>query len=149
MRVRLGSWAACLALLAPLVVASAARGEQGVLVESGRRSFERHCSACHGLDARGGGILAPVLRVAPSDLTRIAARRGGHFPAEEISQYIDGRAFVAAHGSREMPVWGRVLAEPVVDGATGEEVVRGQLFVLVSYLESIQARPTAAPPATP
>jgi mono/diheme cytochrome c family protein len=116
----------------------AAAGEDAVLVESGRRSFLRHCSACHGVDGTGGGPVAPVLRTPPSDLTRIATRRGGEFPDSEIAQWIDGRRQVTAHGPRDMPVWGRVFSRPVADGSTGEEVVRGQLWVLVEYLKSLQ-----------
>lgn len=119
--------------------------EDPILVASGRTSFQRHCSSCHGMEAHGDGVLAAVLRVRPPDLTRIAARRGGEFPDAEIASFIDGRAFVAAHGSREMPVWGRVFARPVADGSAGEEVVRGQLWVLVAYLRSIQVPERAAP----
>jgi len=128
---------------APAAEAAAPGADEPILVESGRASFLRHCSACHGLEARGNGILKPVLLVPPADLTRIAERRGGVFPDAEIARYIDGREDVLAHGSREMPVWGRVFAAPVVDGATGEEVVRGQLWVLVAYLRSIQVGPVA------
>jgi hypothetical protein len=96
------------------------------------------------MEGKGDGPVAPVLKTPPADLTAIAARRGGRFPKAEIASYIDGRSDVAAHGSREMPVWGRVFARPVVDGTTGEEVVRGQLFVLVEYLETIQAPPEPA-----
>lgn len=121
-----------------------------VLIESGRATYLRHCSACHGMEARGDGVLAPVLMTPPPDLTRIAARRDGAFPEEAIARFIDGRAFVAAHGSREMPVWGRVFANPVAEGTDAEEVVRGQLWVLVEYLKSIQrTAATKLPPVPP
>jgi len=128
---------------APTADVPAAHAAEPILVESGRASYLKHCSACHGLQARGNGILKPVLLVPPADLTRIAERRGGVFPDAEIARYIDGREDVVAHGSREMPVWGRVFASPVADGTTGEEVVRGQLWVLVEYLRSIQVGPVA------
>jgi mono/diheme cytochrome c family protein len=131
-------------ILVALVSAGPACAEEekeSLLVESGRKSFQRHCSACHGMEADGNGILKPVLRVEPPDLTRIAARRGGEFPAAEIAAFIDGRSFVAAHGSREMPVWGRIFGEPVAEDGDAEEVVRGQLWILVEYLKSIQVPP--------
>lgn len=134
-------------LVALVLLAAPVRAEEPILVEAGRASFQRYCAACHGLDARGNGILKPVLTVAPADLTRIAERRGGVFPDEEIARFIDGRADVLAHGSREMPVWGRVFGSAVAEGASGEEVVRGQLWVLVAYLRSIQVGPVAPPPA--
>jgi mono/diheme cytochrome c family protein len=124
-----------------------AAASEPVLVESGERSFLRHCSACHGLEGRGDGPVATVLRAPPADLTRIAARRGGAFPDADVADFIDGRADVSAHGSREMPVWGRVFSRPIAEGTTGEEVVRGQLWILVEYLKSIQTSEPA--PATP
>jgi hypothetical protein len=78
------------------------------------------------------------LRTPPADLTRIAQRRGGHFPDADIAAQIDGRAMVAAHGSREMPVWGQRFGEKFGGEAIGEEAVRGHLLVLITYLKAIQ-----------
>jgi len=129
--------------LLALVLAAPAAADP-LLVESGAQSYQRYCSACHGMDGRGNGPVAPALVNKPADLTHIAARRGGQFPADEIARFIDGRADVEAHGPREMPVWGRVLSRPIAPESTGEEVVRGQLYVLVEYLRSIQV-PVEAP----
>ncbi len=142
---------AALAAAFVLPGSACAEAEDPILSESGRASYKRHCSACHGMDAQGKGVLTAVLTIPPPDLTRIAARRGGVFPTSEIAAYIDGRESVAAHGPREMPVWGRVFAQPIGEGSTGEEVVRGQLLVLVEYLKSIQVpvekKPAEAPEA--
>jgi len=132
--------------VATALAAGPGAAEEPILVESGRASYQRHCAACHGFEARGNGILKPVLLVAPADLTRIAERRGGVFAEDEIARYIDGRTDVVAHGSREMPVWGRVFGVPIAEGSTGEEVVRGQLWVLVEYLKSIQVGPVPPEP---
>lgn len=113
---------------------------QDLLVQIGGADYRRYCASCHGIAGTGDGPAAAGLSTKPPDLSRIAARRGGAFPAREIAAYIDGRSDVAAHGSREMPVWGRVFAEKIHDGATEEEVVRGRLLVLVEYLRSIQRR---------
>jgi mono/diheme cytochrome c family protein len=118
----------------PLDEASA----EDLLLEIGRGDFLRLCASCHGASARGDGPAASGLKVPPADLTRIAARRGGSFPASEVTAFIDGRRNVAAHGSREMPVWGLILAQPIHEHASGEEVLRGRLLVLVEYLRSIQ-----------
>jgi len=95
-------------------------------------------SACHGMTGHGDGPVASALRTPPADLTRIAQRHGGHFPVAEIAAYIDGRTVVPAHGSREMPIWGERFGEMVGGGSLGEEVVRGNLLVLIEYLQSIQ-----------
>ena len=133
-------WAGWALLLVPLL-ALAATGNDNPAEEPGnmgRRFYERYCSACHGMDGRGQGPAAPALRTPPADLTRIAKRRGGQFPAAEIATYIDGRADVRAHGSRDMPVWGERFSEQVGGGSLGEEVVRGNLFILIQYLQSLQ-----------
>jgi mono/diheme cytochrome c family protein len=100
--------------------------------------FVRHCSACHGTHDRGDGPAAPALQPPPADLTRIAQRRGGHFPVAEIAAFIDGRTAVPAHGSREMPIWGERFGEMGGGGSVGEEVVRGNLLVLIEYLQYLQ-----------
>jgi mono/diheme cytochrome c family protein len=127
--------------LALALLAGNGRPEQvmpGGPVNVGQQYFVQYCSACHGMDGRGNGPVAPALRTSPADLTRIAQRRGGQFPDAEIAAQIDGRAMAAAHGSREMPVWGVRFAEKFGGEAIGEEAVRGHLLVLLSYLKSMQ-----------
>jgi hypothetical protein len=104
----------------------------------GRQLYKRYCSACHGMDGKGQGPVASDLRTPPADLTQIAKRRGGEFPVGEIAAIIDGRTEVRGHGSRAMPVWGERFSEQVGGGSLGEEVVRGNLLVLMQYLQSIQ-----------
>ena len=107
-------------------------------VRVGHQHFIRYCSACHGVEGRGDGPAAAVLQPSPADLTRIAQRRGGHFPAPEIAAYIDGRIWVPAHGQREMPVWGERLKEIAGSGLLGEVVAQSQIWLLLQYLQSIQ-----------
>jgi len=109
-----------------------------VLVEIGKEVFVRHCASCHGEAGRGDGPVAGALRTPPADLTRIAARRGGVLPKGEIARFVDGRFVVEAHGTREMPVWGERLGERIPEAGVSEEVVRGDLAVVVEYLQSIQ-----------
>jgi mono/diheme cytochrome c family protein len=113
-------------------------GVDPVLVDLGAEAFARYCASCHGLDGKGSGPAAQSLRTPPADLTGIAARRGGEFPAGEIGRFIDGRFATPAHGSREMPVWGERFGERVPDAGVSEEVTRGNIAVLIEYLKSIQ-----------
>jgi mono/diheme cytochrome c family protein len=113
---------------------------RNLMLSLGEREFALHCAVCHGANAVGNGPAASALRTPPADLTRIAARRGGKFPDGEIAQKIDGRMEVTAHGSREMPVWGVHLATPIAEDASGDEVARGRIDLLVEYLRSIQAK---------
>ena len=105
---------------------------------SGKQLYQRFCAACHGVEAKGDGPVAPFFKTTPPDLTRLAHRHGGKFPAAEVRQTIDGRANLLPHGERTMPVWGQefVLAE----GSTPDARARAEnlLSKLVDYLGSIQ-----------
>ena len=49
-----------------------------------KRPFYNNCASCHGRDGKGNGPLGQVLSIRPADLTIIAKRTGGKFPAEKI-----------------------------------------------------------------
>lgn len=114
--------------------------------QSGAQLYRQYCGACHGPQADGQGPMAPALRQPPPDLTRIAERRGGVFPEAQLARIIDGRDPIVAHGSREMPVWGRRFSEGMPPSAQAEAVRRGQTILLVNYLRTIQANEPAAEP---
>jgi mono/diheme cytochrome c family protein len=109
---------------------------------SGEADFNMYCADCHGEDGRGNGPRAFGLSVPPPDLTRLAERHEGVFPREQVTSLIDGRASVAGHGSREMPVWGKwfkIEAEEGLGGAEGDEgTIRKRINALVEYLITIQ-----------
>lgn len=135
------SRAAAVAFAAAIALAAGAGAEDEgdpMLAKVGAESFRTYCAACHGMTAVGDGPAASALRTPPADLTRIAARREGRFPDAEIARFVDGRFDVAAHGSREMPIWGEKLGEPIAEGADHDEIVRGRLLALVEYLKTIQ-----------
>lgn len=70
------------------------------------------CAACHGESGQGDGGMRDSLKVPPSDLTLLAQQNGGVFPTQEVVQFVDGRQDLAAHGSREMPIWGKLFETP-------------------------------------
>ena len=108
-------------------------------VAAGRDLFEQHCELCHGAEGRGDGPLSEELRVAPADLTKISARRGGTFPEVEVREMIDGRRSVRAHGKSDMPIWGRAFGGGPAAGAAKEAEVKKKLDQLVAFLRSIQS----------
>jgi mono/diheme cytochrome c family protein len=78
---------------------------------SGRDLFYNNCAACHGVGAKGDGPMGAVLTIRPADLTILAKKTAGKFPAAQIYQMIDGRdPAVKGHGGPDMPVWGDVFA---------------------------------------
>jgi mono/diheme cytochrome c family protein len=107
-------------------------------LESGEATFQRYCAACHGPNGLGDGPSAAALKERPADLTRIAARRGGVFPRAEVQRMIDGRDPVVAHGPRDMPIWGRTFDLDLSPGLASEGQVRGQIQLVLDYLEAIQ-----------
>ena len=96
---------------------------------------------CHGMKGQGDGVLAEDLKVAPADLTTIAARRKGVFPEPEIREIIDGRRRVRAHGPLNMPLWGREFGMSAASaGGPFEAETRDKINALVAYLKSIQKK---------
>jgi mono/diheme cytochrome c family protein len=131
-----------LTVLAALVFAARRSGaqenqqERQDAIAFGKVSYRVYCQNCHGTSGKGDGRLAELMKVRPSDLTRISQRNGGTFPVDRMHQIIDGRADVLAHGDREMPVWGQAFLE-----RTGNEAdVRTKVHQLTVFLESIQEK---------
>jgi mono/diheme cytochrome c family protein len=132
------------ALVFALALSACAAGEaslpasKGGKADSGERLYKVSCAACHGVDARGTGPVAPLLTVAVPDLTRIAQRRGGEFPEREIFQVIDGQADLSGHGPRHMPVWGYEFFGDDADDEVAHRRATEKVDRLVAYLRSIQ-----------
>ena len=103
---------------------------------SGKQMFETHCATCHGTDGRGGGPAGAALKTPPPDLTTLTHRSGGKFPELKVYQTIHGDVEVAAHGSKDMPVWGNVFSSMSRD----ESQMRMRLANLTKYIESIQSK---------
>ena len=105
---------------------------------SGAELYRVFCASCHGPHARGDGPVAETLKSTVPDLTRIAARNGGTFPAQRVRDTIDGQNLPRVHGAREMPVWGwDFYAINRADPARRERV-NELIGRLVDYLASIQ-----------
>lgn len=105
----------------------------------GRTTYATYCASCHGFDGRGKGEVASTLAKKPTDLTQLTAKNEGVFPAERMAEVIDGRAEVAAHGTREMPVWGDLFLWPEEDSPERRAHVERKIGELVAYLRSLQA----------
>ena len=71
-----------------------------------RAMFDSYCAVCHGKTGVGDGPAAKALAKAPADLTKLSARNGGTYPEVKVKRYIEGADEIAAHGSRDMPMWG-------------------------------------------
>ena len=114
-----------------------AQSQQAGSHDSGEYLYRVFCASCHGLSGTGDGPVAPILRQPPSDLTAIASGAGGVFPRDQVITKIDGRTFVRAHGTRDMPVWGDRLKITV---GPDEPVIRQRIDAIARHLESMQVK---------
>lgn len=105
-------------------------------IAGGRADFQAYCASCHGREAKGNGPVADKLKTRPPDLTLLTKKFNGVFPSEYVLRTIDGRQEIMAHGSRTMPVWGKIWRS---EGDPESEVETQRILSeLLSYLRSIQ-----------
>ena len=104
---------------------------------SGKGMYMAYCASCHGADGKGNGPAAAALKVAPTNLTQLAAKNGGTFPDAHIMQVIKGDSANPAHGAKDMPVWGPFF---LVMGQHDTAQVQLRIRNLTKYLESIQQK---------
>jgi mono/diheme cytochrome c family protein len=104
-------------------------------IDLGKTEYQATCAACHGQTGKGDGPVSGELRTKPPDLTLIAQRNGGVFPADVLYRIIDGRRTLRPHGTYEMPVWG-----PAFLRSDSVDAVRGRILAIIAYLRSIQVK---------
>ena len=125
-----------LALVMLFSLVSSSHGQDEVA--KGRELYLQHCAACHGVEADGHGPLARELRKQPSDLRALSLRYGNPLPADQIARFMDGRADVAAHGPRDMPVWGEEMWQYPEGSGKNPNQVSDSVAAIIRYLQSIQ-----------
>jgi mono/diheme cytochrome c family protein len=117
-----------LALAAPALAAD----------DLGVRLYFNHCAACHGDDGEGTGPVAASMRVTMPNLRSLAQRNGGTFPVDAVRAYVDGRDILAAHGDRQMPIWGDVFRG--ADQDADDRTVRRRIAAIVDFISMLQYR---------
>jgi mono/diheme cytochrome c family protein len=121
---------------APDQKAKTQQQDPGTLIQSlnGRDIYHAHCATCHGVEGKGDGPAAPALTTKMPDLSTISQRNGGVFPAARVRKIIMGDEVIVGHGSREMPIWGKIFHQIQQDHDYGEV----RLQNVTDYLKSIQ-----------
>jgi mono/diheme cytochrome c family protein len=128
------SLAFLLSLPAPL-----AGAQEREVIAAGELEYHSACAVCHGIDARGNGIMSKHLSVKPPNLRRLRVTSGGSFPFWEVYRKIDGQFEIPGHGTRDMPIWGdRFRAQAGGDGKSAQSQAAGRILSLVFYLQYIQ-----------
>jgi mono/diheme cytochrome c family protein len=106
---------------------------------SGKEMYNQYCAPCHGTDGKGNGPAASSMKVQPTDLTQLARKHDGKFPANSVASELrfgDGTAN-GAHGSAQMPVWGPLLQS--LD-KFHDTVAQQRIANIVSYIETLQVK---------
>ncbi len=103
---------------------------------SGEEMFNTYCAVCHGKSGKGDGPAASEFKTLPANLTILAKNNNGTFPEAYVAEVIrTGPREAKAHGSKDMPVWGK-LFESMGDDAS----VKLRIHNLSSYIETLQAK---------
>src|ERR1700690_1600210 len=126
-----------------LIIANLTIGTNSVVwaqdTDLGMSLYRLGCAVCHGIDGKGNGPLSEQLKVAPADLTVLAKKNNGVFPVSSVYETIDGRKMIAAHGTREMPIWGAYNRDELLDPYYDPEaMVRTRILPITNYLKRIQ-----------
>lgn len=122
-----------------LIGLSSAAAADETRIAEGHSLFVQYCASCHGREAQGNGPLAPILTTPPADLHMLSARHGAPLPKASLAEWIDGRRAVRGHGPADMPVWGKRLTGSGPPGPAAETLAKGELMLIVDYIESLQA----------
>jgi len=105
---------------------------------SGSYNYRTYCASCHGVDGKGDGPMAENLRFMPPDLTLLARKNGGRYPADLVARVVDGREPVDGHGGPDMPVWGDAFKN--ADTGFDNEKVRQKIRSVVDFVKTLQQK---------
>ena len=113
----------------------------------GQREFDNHCASCHGMTGVGNGPYAGIINTQVPDITALQKNNNGVFPYDRVYEVIDGRQNFAAHGPRDMPIWGNEYNAKAADYYSdyireynAQGFVRGRILALINYIYSLQVK---------
>jgi hypothetical protein len=122
-------------------------------LDAGKHEFLSSCANCHGEDGKGKGRLSELLKIAPADLTVLAKKNNGVFPANAIYETLYGIKEIVAHGTRAMPIWGYRYTVPPNELQSPKKqpnykessydpapIVRTRTLAVIRYLNRIQEK---------
>lgn len=109
----------------------------------GKTLYDDNCAVCHGLKGKGDGVFAELLEKSAKvpDITDMAKRNKGVFPFARVSNLIDGTDELKAHGSREMPIWGKEFSSTHLElnpYNTPAAFARAKIIAVTEYIYFLQ-----------
>jgi len=116
-------------------------------IDIGKAEYEQKCVICHGILGKGDGVYGQMLKKPATDLTVLSKNNGGVFPFARVFETIEGTHVLKAHGTREMPIWGKeyrsskyyddYLHDPETDRSY---FARSRILALTEYIYRLQAK---------
>jgi len=107
--------------------------------DSGEEMYKEYCAVCHGKEGKGDGPAASELKTPPTDLTMLAMHNDGKYPAEHVAAVLRFGTETPAHGTADMPIWGRLLGTTHTRG-TEPAMVQLRIRNLTHYIETLQMK---------
>jgi len=104
---------------------------------SGAEMYKQYCAVCHGKTGKGDGPAAADLKTAPADLTSLAKKNEGKFPADHVASVLRNGTKAPAHGTSEMPTWGPLFQSV---SSKDDAIVNMRITNLTNYLKSLQEK---------
>lgn len=97
---------------------------------NGSQLYAAHCATCHGADATGGWT--PTGAAAP-DLTQLAQKAKGKFPAARVADVIRYGGAISGHGAAKMPVWAEIFHKEC-----GPTYSRRAVVEMMRFIQALQ-----------
>jgi mono/diheme cytochrome c family protein len=101
---------------------------------SGGQMWKDYCAACHGMSGAGDGPAVEFLKAPPADLSLMAKRNNGKFPAEHFASVLQFGTESHAHGTSDMPIWGPLFR------SQNKDLVQLRIYNLSNFVESFQQK---------
>jgi mono/diheme cytochrome c family protein len=113
----------------------------------GKAEYEQKCTICHGPMGKGDGAYSVMLKKPATDLTTLSKKNGGVFPFARVFETIEGTHELKAHGTREMPIWGKEYRSSKYydeflheEGMDRSYFARSRILALTEYIFRLQAK---------
>ena len=103
---------------------------------SGQDNYFAYCATCHGATGKGDGPAVSALRQKPTDLTLLAARNKGKFPALSVKYVLTVNQSLYPHAPEEMPNW--CVSFRSLDRGDLKAMTDVRVHNLMAFLEKMQ-----------
>lgn len=106
----------------------------------GEELYNELCAVCHGQSGKGDGPAVPALKQQPLDLTALKSRNDNVFPQDDLEKSIYGKNRIPAHGTLDMPIWGRAFEFTKPDWSRAKRIkfAKHRIHNIAEYIESLQ-----------